>query len=253
MSVENTTTIAGLVTANPVVQDPVYQGTQHFWLIKDVLKKIFPGAGGTGFNTPITAREVDINSIANISGYVYGTGLTFTTLRVFANWAATQLASLTSLIGVANNNINTINNRLQIIYGVGCIYITTSGVHPGELMGFGTWERWGASRVLLGYDATNPICSYPGQGGGLPDTTLPYHSHAGAALEAGSHQHGYLKTATGSLVGAGAYGLFVAATSAATDWAGSHTHSVEVYPVGVSPVNTNYPPFIVTYMWRRTA
>ena len=66
MSVESSTTIAGLVTTNPAVTDPVYDGPNHFWLIKSVLKNIFPGAGGVGFATPILATEAELN-------YVHGT------------------------------------------------------------------------------------------------------------------------------------------------------------------------------------
>lgn len=67
MSVETTTNIAGLVTTNPAVTDPVYDGPNHFWLIKSVLKNIFPGAGGVGFVTPITASEAELNYVEGVT------------------------------------------------------------------------------------------------------------------------------------------------------------------------------------------
>ena len=67
MSIENTSTIAGLVATNPTQQDPVYQGPNHFWTIKSVLKNIFPGAGGQGFSKPITATEDELNRVAGVT------------------------------------------------------------------------------------------------------------------------------------------------------------------------------------------
>jgi hypothetical protein len=70
MSVETTTNIAGLVTTNPAVTDPVYDGPNHFWLIKSVLKNIFPGAGGVGFVTPIIATEAELNYLDGASSNI---------------------------------------------------------------------------------------------------------------------------------------------------------------------------------------
>lgn len=70
MSVESTTNIAGLVATNPAITDPVYDGPNHFWLIKSVLKNIFPGAGGQGFVTPILALETDLNRLTGTTGNI---------------------------------------------------------------------------------------------------------------------------------------------------------------------------------------
>lgn len=61
MGLEVSSNIAGLVTTNPAMTDPVYDGPRHFWLIKSVLKNIFPGAGGQGFAIPIVSTEVELN------------------------------------------------------------------------------------------------------------------------------------------------------------------------------------------------
>lgn len=70
MGLEVSTNIAGLVTTNPAMTDPVYDGPRHFWLIKSVLKNIFPGAGGQGFAIPITATEVEINYLAGVTSSI---------------------------------------------------------------------------------------------------------------------------------------------------------------------------------------
>lgn len=70
MSLESGNTIQDLVTTNPQMIDPVYAGANHFWLVKTVLKHIFPGAGGNGFSTPITATETELNRLTGVTGNV---------------------------------------------------------------------------------------------------------------------------------------------------------------------------------------
>jgi hypothetical protein len=55
--------------------DPVYRGPAHFWLIKTVLRHIFPGAGGNGFAKPITATEDEINYLSGLTGPLTGRAL----------------------------------------------------------------------------------------------------------------------------------------------------------------------------------
>jgi PKD repeat protein len=70
MGLEVTTNIAGLVDTNPATTDPVYDGPRHFWLIKSVLKNIFPGVGGQGFAIPITATEAELNYLGGVTSNV---------------------------------------------------------------------------------------------------------------------------------------------------------------------------------------
>lgn len=64
MGLESTTTIAGLVAANPLDSDYIADGDDHIRLLKAVLKAQFPGAAGNGFATPITVDEAQLNSVA---------------------------------------------------------------------------------------------------------------------------------------------------------------------------------------------
>ena len=70
MGLEATTTIAGLVSTNPTSLDGLSQADDHFRLIKAVLKATFPGVGGSGFNTPITAKESEINFLVGVTSSV---------------------------------------------------------------------------------------------------------------------------------------------------------------------------------------
>lgn len=70
MSLESSTTIAGLVAANPASSDPESQGYQHFQLIKNVLKKQFPGVAGQGYAIPITTTEAELNFVHNVTSAI---------------------------------------------------------------------------------------------------------------------------------------------------------------------------------------
>ena len=56
MGLETATTISGLQSTNPLSTDLINKGDDHLRLIKSVLKTQFPGAGGSGFAVPITAK-----------------------------------------------------------------------------------------------------------------------------------------------------------------------------------------------------
>lgn len=69
MTVETGTTIADLDNNWPLNTDPVNEGDDHIRLIKSILKTQFPGAG-SGYATPITATEAELNALSGVTGNV---------------------------------------------------------------------------------------------------------------------------------------------------------------------------------------
>lgn len=45
-------------------------------------------------------------------------------------------------------------NILDLVYPIGSIYISTSGINPGGVTG-GTWVAWGNGRVLVGVNTSD--------------------------------------------------------------------------------------------------
>ena len=70
MPVEVATSIAQLDETNPLPGDDVQEGDDHTRLIKDVLKTQFPGSGGVGFSTPITASEAELNYSVGVTSAI---------------------------------------------------------------------------------------------------------------------------------------------------------------------------------------
>jgi len=126
------------------------------------------------------------------------------------------------------------------VYPVGCIYISVVATNPNTLFGFGTWTAFGAGRVLVGIDAGQSEFDTVEETGGakthtLQTTEIPSHTHVitsqtattGAAT---SYEHGTLDTSS--------------AETEATEVTGA---------TGGGQAHNNLQPFIVVYMFKRTA
>jgi hypothetical protein len=108
MGLETGSTIASFITSNPTSSDPVNQGDDHLRLIKSVLKAQFPGAGGLGFNTPITATEAEINALHGLTNFYFASG----TRMPFA-----QASAPTGWTQDTSDNAN--NRMLRVTNGTG--------------------------------------------------------------------------------------------------------------------------------------
>lgn len=255
MSIESGTTIADLVSTNPAILDPVHDGPNHFWLIKNILKLTFPGVDGDGFNAPITALEDDLNAVEGLAAAL-DVG---ETLAERLGTVDTSITSINSTITTINNDIDALTLRLDKIYPVGSIYINASvSTNPATLLGFGTWVSFGASRVLVGLDNANSICDTPEQTGGVANTVLPSHNHAGTTEVNGDHYHTHVETRPTGVGSTGGslldpFKFILDFISGSTSVSGAHNHNFTTTSAGSSAVNKNYPPFITVYMWKRTA
>jgi hypothetical protein len=159
------------------------------------------------------------------------------------------------------------------LYPVGSIYTNAAvSTNPATLLGFGTWSAFGAGRVMVGLDAGNAAFDTAQETGGSADAIVVSHTHSysGTTGSAGTHRHGLNGNAGGSLRQLGAQTAKIAGfsdnptnESYVTSYSGanimeengSHDHSFSgtTNSSGSSATNANLPPYIVVYMWRRTA
>ena len=154
---------------------------------------------------------------------------------------------------------------VQNLYPVGSIYTSTIATNPNTLLGFGTWSAFGAGRVMIGAGGGFTA----GATGGSADATLPSHSHTATSTSSASssssvsdpgHSHtaqaqGVSPSITG---GAGNFFSTAGATSAATTGISVSTSTsvstnTSISTEGASPTNANLQPYVVVYIWNRTA
>jgi hypothetical protein len=144
---------------------------------------------------------------------------------------------------------------LGAAYPVGSIYINASvSTNPATLLGFGTWTAFGAGRVMVGLNGSDSSFDTLEETGGSKDSIVVSHTHSATAS---SHDHSFTVIATaGADAGSGA--LVGGTSNAGNDGSYSGTTggtapSVTVSSAGSSGTNANLQPYIVVYMWKRTA
>lgn len=128
-------------------------------------------------------------------------------------------------------------------YPVGSIYMSVNSTNPGELFG-GTWEQI-QGRFLLGQGSGYSA----GTTGGEANHTLtlaesPSHNHRDLYWGNGSsYQFGVNRTA-----GGGTWGFDYWSTGSNCSEANFYTNYV-----GGNQAHNNMPPYLVVYIWKRTA
>lgn len=145
---------------------------------------------------------------------------------------------------------------------VGSIFMNTSSTNPATLLGGGTWVRWGQGKMPVSQNSAETEFDTSEETGGAKTVTLteaqmPVHNHTATASADGVHTHQYFDQGLGSWVNTSNTGASRAAVAdegeRTTLDSGSHTHTITVANKGGGEAHPNLPPYIVVYMWKRTA
>jgi len=167
-------------------------------------------------------------------------------------------------------------------FPVGSVFISVVSTNPATLLGYGTWSAIAAGRVLVGLDSGDPDFDTVEETGGEKTHTLsvaemPIHKHVQDAHNHTQDAHSHTQNAhnhvypsqTAATGGATSYEhgtLDTSSTEAeatettnnatatnqdatATNQAATATNQNE----GSGTAHNNLPPYLVVYMWERTA
>ena len=136
----------------------------------------------------------------------------------------------------------------QALFPVGSIYTNSSvSTNPGTLLGFGTWTAFGAGRVMVGFDSGNALFDSAEETGGSADAVVVEHNHT---ITDPGHTHTYNYDADANVRAGSNGGTPFTRTTQNT---GSNTTGITIDNEGVSGTNANLQPYLVVYMWKRTA
>lgn len=136
-----------------------------------------------------------------------------------------------NIVGIPTTSTTAI---ISASWPVGSIYIGILSTNPGTLLGIGTWVAFGTGKVLVAFDGGDPdFNTAEGTGGEkthvLTTPEMPAHTHTVTSEgESNAHRIGWNAGGGGS----------VDNTSSSTGGGGAHN---------------NLQPYIVVYMWKRTA
>jgi hypothetical protein len=226
--------------------------------VKDGLAQGDPGKIVKG-----TEIDIELNAIAAaISTKADSNNPTFTgTPSAPTASGATNNTQIATTAFVQSAIAAAVTSTLEATYPIGSIYTNaTSSTNPGTLLGFGIWTAFGAGRVMVGFNGSDPLFDSAEEIGGSKDTVLVSHTHTFSATTntTGDHNHTY-----GWGVGVGSLnapdvdnnGTIEVTRTAPTSTAGSHAHTVSgsTSSQGSSGTNANLQPYITVYMWKRVA
>jgi len=133
----------------------------------------------------------------------------------------------------------TLNN----VYPVGSIYISVVSTNPGTVFGMGTWAAFGAGKVPVGLNAAESEFDTVEETGGSKTQAL-------TTAQLAAHNHPILQ---------GVSSIYVVGKSSAVgnNPEGSNSGAVQVQitsgNTGSGTAHNNLQPYIVVYMWKRTA
>lgn len=149
---------------------------------------------------------------------------------------------------------------LSAVWPVGSIFMAAVSTNPATLLGFGTWARFGQGRMPISQDGGDVDFDTAEETGGnktITQTTsqMPTHTHV-----QDSHNHTQNAHLHGITVGSGAGddqvlkggGSFATRDTGASTATNIATTATNQNAGSGTPMNI-MPPYIVTYMWKRTA
>ena len=171
----------------------------------------------------------------------------------------TGTTAVTQSFGTSSTTVATtafVQAALQALHPVGSIYINaTDSTNPGTLLGFGTWTAFGAGRVPVGFNASNPLFDTAEETGGSADAITVSHTHtATTTITDPGHLHASGVQTSDNSYGTGSGNGTLTGTGINTGTATTGiTASTTVSSTGSSGTNANYQPYITVFMWKRTA
>jgi hypothetical protein len=235
-------TLAAIVSANSGATEPTTMFAYQVW-------------------ADTTANKLKIRNGANNAWYEVGTldtanlGLMLASFfpNVNSNVTATD-EELNKLDGVTATTaeLNLLAGETALLahdhaYPIGSIYMNASNsANPSSLLGFGTWTSFGTGQVLVGLDSTQTEFNSIGETGGaktaahtLITAEMPSHNHAN-----GDYKYMVKVDGQGTTQGvdssANEINELTGGEIQSAGGGGSHSHST-------------LQPYIVVYMWQRTA
>lgn len=212
----------------------------------------------TEFTSATSLAETDVLPIVDVSDTTQATSGTTkkSALSLIADYIKTRVETLTnktlSTGSVIDANV-TVVEVLKKVYPVGSLYINASvATNPGTLLGFGTWEAFGQGRVMVGKNTSGTFATAGATGGA--------ETHTLQATEVPTHSHELYGTKNFSEYSSSPFPGDSLVTNEGTTvkvyWnSGGTTNYKSWYTgnTGGGGSHNNLQPYIVTYMWKRTA
>ena len=253
MTVETGTYINSLNAQFPPETDALSEIDEHLKIIKSTIKNTFPNV-----DAAVTATPTELNKKTAIVSD--GTNATFNT-----NITA---AKIKTLVGISEPAITTATDSegevtpafatgitaaevwnlvkaeaLNSTYPIGSIYASVANTSPASAFG-GTWAPYGAGKVLAGHDYNDPADAefVAASTDGSSEKTGGSKTHTLTINEMPAHTHSFtaMQDTNNSVNRTGGGDLGAPSSTTTSSTGGGAAHNI-------------MQPYVVVYMWKRTA
>lgn len=232
----------GLVSGNPVVDGTTITSSWANTTLADLAAGLSNALCKDGQSTPTADIKFGgFKAKGLAAGTVAGDAVRFE--QVFDTGGAVLPALLTAIQSGIQVGI------LNAAYPVGSIYTNIAvSTNPATLLGFGTWVAL-EGVTIYGKSASDATFGTAGATGGSKDAIVVSHTHT--ATDSG-HTHVQQVGQGGGSSNLG-NSILNTATLQAFNSTQTGVANITVSTTGSSGTNANLPPFIVAYVWKRTA
>ena len=192
-------------------------------------------------------RGIEYNNISNSSG-----------LRFSENTPEISASGVTIATFSGGTNPKDVVTHEQLAlaiqnYKVGDIYITTASGDPSERLGYGTWQRFGEGRTLVGF--TTSVSNSIPEWAKVNGREFGEYDHKLTIAEIPKHNHDSnmrVDSSDGTLIDER---LGISTTNGRRiDWLDERsTRSTRVSYSGGDQPHNNVQPSIVVYFWKRVS
>ena len=265
MTVETGTYINSLNASFPPETDALSEIDEHLKIIKSTIKATWPGGtevSDVGLTGPVTLSAAELNKktalVSDGTNVTFNTGITAAKIKTLVGITEPVAPAITTatdsggeVTPVLATGITAVevwglvkSAALDSIYPVGAIYTAITSGSPATVFG-GTWVSFGQGRVMVGHDdAASPDTDFvAGSTDGSAVLVGGAKTHTLSIAEMPSHTHTINGIENPS--GSGANG--------SEDGASSFTNSLTTNATGGGGAHNNLQPYVVVYMWKRTA
>ena len=189
----------------------------------------------------INAEKIHDGTVSNTEfGHLNGVTSAIQTQFNSISFDSSGLQTQLNALDTAKTTLTAV---FSMIYPVGSIYINAGvSTSPATLIGFGTWVRYGEGKVLVSQSGSDTEFDTLGETGGskthtLTVSELPAHTHTHTVQTGRS----YSSSIGGPPIVQGSNNVLI------------YEQAVTTSSTGSGQAHNNLQPYIVVYMWRRTA